>query len=481
MGRRLIYTLFPLAVLAACSAGPNPDSGSASPSSSRAEASSLADTSSIAETLGPAGSIEGQWQGQIEIPGQPLQVGVTFSETDGSYSGTFDVPTESVTGTPLAEVTFDGSAVGFTIAGIPGDPTFQGTFDGEKIDGSFSQSGQSFALNLTRGEAQAPARPQQPQPPFPYRSEDVTYAGDVTIAGTLTLPDGDGPFPAVLLVTGSGPQDRDEAIAGHKPFLLIADTLTRAGYAVLRVDDRGVGGTGGVLADATYDDLAGDIAAGLAYLRSRPDIKPDQVGLIGHSEGGSLAPYVAQKQQEKPDFVILMAGPAVTGKAVLIEQNKLIMAAAGATEEEIDDQVDFVTRYADLIIAGDFAAATDLARQRVTEAGGTEDMVPDTANVAMQSLLAYDPASALQALTVPVLAVYGGLDLQVPAEQSEPVLRQLLAGHPDATVQTLPNLNHLMQPATTGLPAEYAAIETTIDPSVLDLYVDWLRQRFPAG
>ena len=471
-GRRLGCTLVPLAMLAgACSAGTGADAGSGS----------AAPSSSLAQSAAQAGSIDGEWSGRIEIPGSPLDVGVTFADEAGTWTGTFDVPVQGLTGTPLTEVTVDGSTVSFAISGIPGNPTYQGQFDGEAIDGQFSQSGHSFPLELTRGAVEPAERPQEPTPPFPYRSEDVTYQGGVTIAGTLTTPEGNGPFPAVLLVTGSGAQDRDEAIAGHRPFLLIADTLTRAGYAVMRVDDRGVGGTGGVLADATYGDLAGDVAAGLQYLRSRPDINADAVGLLGHSEGGYLAPLVAQTQAEKPDFVILMAGPAVSGKAVLIEQNELIMTAAGASAQEVDDQVAFVTRYADLIIAGDFTGANDLARARVTEAGGSADLAPDTANEIMRSLLSYDPAPALQALTVPVLAVYGGRDLQVPPGQSEPVLRQLLAANPDATVQTFPNLNHLMQPATTGLPTEYATIETTIDPAVLDLYVSWLQQRFPAG
>ncbi len=462
MGRRLLYAFIPLAVLAsACTAG---------------SAGSGTESGSSNSTAGPE-SLAGPWHGRIEIPGTPLDVGVTLTD-DG---GTFDVPAQGVSGARLTGLTVDGSTVTFGIAGIPGNPTFSGELDGQSIAGTFSQSGQSFPLTLTRGAVPAAARSQEPQPPYPYRSQDVTYSGGVTIAGTLTTPDGDGPFPAVLLVTGSGAQDRDETIAGHKPFLLIADTLTRAGYAVLRVDDRGVGGTGGVLADATYADLAGDVSAGLAYLRSRPDIKADAVGLLGHSEGGYLAPLVAQTEPDKPDFVILMAGPAVSGKDILIEQNKLIMQAAGASQSEIDAQVDFVTTDADLIIAGDFAGATDLARQRVTEAGGNPDAAPDAANQSMRSLLSYDPAPALEALTVPVLAVFGGRDLQVPAEQNEPVMRQLLAGDPDATVQTMPNLNHLMQPATSGLPTEYSTIETTVDPSVLDLYVSWLQQRFPAG
>ncbi len=470
-GHKLARVLVPLAMVAgACSAGP----GTAPSATSTVTASS-----SAGDGTDPAGSIAGDWTGRIEIPGAPLAVGVTITGADGSYAGTFDVPVQGLTGAPLTDVTVTGTTVGFGISQIPGNPRFDGEFDGSRITGTFTQSGQAFPLDLSRGTVAAAARPQEPRPPFPYDTEDVSYSGGVTIAGTLTTPPGDGPFPAVLLITGSGAQDRDETIAGHKPFLLIADTLTRAGYAVLRVDDRGIGGTGGVLAEAGYDDLAADVAAGLQFLRARPEIKADAVGLLGHSEGGYLAPLVAQTQAQKPDFVVLMAGPAVSGRDVLIEQNKLIMAAAGATPQQTDDQVAFVTRYADLIIAGDYAGATALAREQVTKAGGDASLAPDTANENMRALLAYDPAPALSALTVPVLAVYGGRDLQVPPAQSEPVLRSLLAANPDATVQTFPTLNHLMQPATTGSPTEYAAIETTIDPQVLELYVSWLQQRFP--
>lgn len=470
-GPKLARVLVPLAMVAgACSAG--------SDTASSATATVMASSSS-GESAVPATSLTGDWTGSIEIPGAPLEVGVTLTGANGPDGGTFDVPVQGLTGAPLTDVTVNGSSVGFGITQIPGNPRFDGEFDGTRIAGTFTQSGQSFPLNLSRGTVAPAARPQEPVPPLPYRSEDVGYSGGVTIAGTLTRPDGDGPFPAVLLVTGSGAQDRNETIAGHQPFLLIADTLTRAGYAVLRVDDRGVGGTGGVLADADYDDLAGDVAAGLQFLRDRPDIKADAVGLLGHSEGGYLAPYVARTQAQKPDFVILMAAPAVSGRDVLIEQNELIMAAAGATPQQTEDQVAFVTRYADLIIAGDFAGATDLAQQQVAEAGGDASAAPDMANENMRALLTYDPAPALSALSVPVLAVYGGRDLQVPPAQSEPVLRSLLAANPDATVQTFPTLNHLMQPATTGSPTEYAEIETTIDPPVLELYVSWLQQRFP--
>lgn len=263
-----------------------------------------------------------------------------------------------------------------------------------------------------------PARPQEPKPPYPYRAEDVTYpSAKITLAGTLTLPDGPGPFPAVLMITGSGQQDRDETTAGHKPFLVLADALTRAGIAVLRVDDRGVGGSGGDLAESdtaassdtasAYDGLAADALAGVVYLTGRAEVDPRKVGLFGHSEGGCLAPLVAQRAGGAVAFVAMMAGPAVPG-----------------------------------------------------------------------ALAAYDPAPALSALAVPVLAFYGDKDLQVPPSQNEPAMRRLLAGKPDVTIRTFAGLNHLMQPATTGAPDEYGAIETTIAPEVLDLVTDWMKGRF---
>jgi uncharacterized protein len=343
------------------------------------------------------------------------------------------------------------------------------------------------AAPLVRGPLPAPARPQEPQPPFPYDSTDVSYrSGDLTLAGTLTRPAGDGPFPAVLLLTGSGPQDRDETIAGHKPFLLLADTLTRAGYAVLRTDDRGVGGSGGDLGQATYDDLTADALAGIAFLQGRPEVDRGRIGLLGHSEGGYLAPLVTQRAAGAVSFVVLMAGPAVTGEDVLALQNRMILEQAGAPPEQVQSQVGYIHELSRLLAAGDDDGARALSRARITEQAATlpEDQRPSPEEIeaqlpvspAFRAFVTYDPAPALAALDVPVLAFFGGKDLQVPPEQSEPAMRELLAGDPGATVRVLPGLNHLMQPAITGSPVEYGAIETTIAPEVLDLVTGWLRE-----
>ncbi|MGW0246942.1 alpha/beta hydrolase family protein [Nocardia goodfellowii] len=435
------------------------------------------------EESNPPEPTTGDWHGKIEIPGSPLELGVTFKD-DGT--ATIDIPVQGISAAQLKDVKSGRDGVEWAIADIPGDPKFKGRYDSgaDTITGDFTQSGQSFPLSLQRGKVAPLPRPQEPKPPFPYQSEDVSYRnGELAIAGTLTKPQGNGPFPAVLLITGSGPQDRNEELMGHKPFLLLADTLTRAGYAVLRADDRGVGGTGGKLDDANYDDLTADAAAGVNFLRGRAEIDKTRIGLLGHSEGGYLAPQVAARPDSGVAFVILMAGPSVSGRDVLIEQNRVLLGAAGESPEAIEKQVRFVAEWSQLLSSGDVAGAKAVQR-RHNETVPPEQRQPEAALDALNtrytgSFLAYDPAPALSALRVPVFAFFGSKDLQVPPSQSEQPMRDRLAANPDATVQTFPGLNHLMQPAQTGQPSEYTTIETTIAPEVLTLVTNWLTQRFP--
>lgn len=387
----------------------------------------------------------------------------------------------------------EGEQLTFAIQGVPGTPTFSGAVTGNTIAGEFRQSGQTFPFSLERGALEQ-ARPQEPKPPYLYREEEVTYKhGSITLAGTLTLPEGKGPFAAVLLITGSGAQDRNETIAGHKPFLVIADRLTRAGYAVLRVDDRGVGGSTDNLAQATYDDLAEDVLAGVAFLKGRPEINPDRIGLFGHSEGGSLAPLAASRSDDVA-FVILMAGPAVPGREVLLLQNRFLYESVGATEKTIDAQLVYLRRLIKLVEQRNYKAARELTRKRIEGEFATlpkaqrpsvaeqealvEAQVADIANPNFRSFVLYNPRPALKGLSIPVLAFYGGKDVQVIAEQNAPALRAALADDSDVTIRVFKNLNHLMQPAETGGLEEYGQIETTIAPQVLDLVVGWLKERF---
>lgn len=431
------------------------------------------------------------WTGRIEIPGSPLDVGVHITPDGGGLRGEIDIPTQGVTAMRLGDVRLDGSELTFTLPDVPGDTAYRGAVaaDGSAVDGGFTQGGRTFALVLHPGSA--PGRPQEPKPPFPYRAEDVTVdSGDVELAGTLTMPQGSGPFDAVVLITGSGAQDRDEQLFGHRPFLVLADALTRAGHAVLRVDDRGVGGSGGKLDDATYEDLTGDAVAGVEYLRGRAEIDPGRIGLLGHSEGGYIAPLVAQRTPVA--FVVLLAGPAASGEDVLILQNRTLLQAAGASPEQVEAQVASVREVIEALRAQAYAAVRELATNRIREqtASLPPDQQPSPEQIAVQAdatatpyyraFVVHDPAPSLRALDVPVLAFYGGKDLQVPATQSEPLLRQLLAGNQDATIRTLPELNHPMQPAVTGSVAEYGTIETTIAPEVLDTVTGWLAERFPS-
>lgn len=324
----------------------------------------------------------------------------------------------------------------------------------------------------------APVPPAEPPPPYAEVEVSVPR-GDVVLAGTLTLPPGPGPHPGVVLITGRGPHDRAER-GPHRPFHLLADTLARAGTAVLRTDDRGTGRSTGSLATATYDDLAGDALAGVALLRARPEVDPARVGLLGHSEGGYLAPLAATRGRGAA-FVVTLAGPAVPGADVLVEQSRRIRGLPGAGDDP-DGYAAFVESFTARLRAGDRDGARALAARVVAAVDPARP--PDRQRADVDALmerdrfLLHDPAPALRALRVPVLALFGGVDRQVAPEQNEGPMRALLAADPDATVRTLPGLNHQFQPSATGDPAEYATIPTTIAPEVLDVLTTWMDERF---
>lgn len=438
----------------------------------------------------------GNWQGTIDPGDLDLAVGLTFEDRDGIMQGAIQIPAQSFDGSvKISELTEDG--ITMVIEGIPGNPTFEGRLESDTISGSFSQGGMDTDFSLQRSDAAIDtSRPQDPSEPYPYRAEEVTYpSGDIEIAGTLTLPEGEGPFPTVILITGSGPQNRNEEIAGHRPFLVLADAITKAGFAVLRTDDRGVGGTGGNLEEANYDVLTNDVLAGLAFLKTRAEIDPGRIGLLGHSEGGYIAPLVASESDDVA-FVIMMAGPGVTGLEVLELQNRLLMAQAGASEEEIAGQITYLDNLADALNRDAFDEAKALTEAEIQKSfdAASEEERPDEASLAeimdaqtssvvtpyFKSLMLFDPQPYLKQLEVPVLAFYGSKDIQVDAEQSVGPLESALdeAGNTDVTIQVFDGLNHLMQPATTGGLEEYAKIETTIAPEVLELITGWLKERF---
>lgn len=442
-------------------------------------------------------AFEGHWEGAIQLPNGELQVRIDLGEQGGAWTGTIDIPVQGVTGAPLGGIAVGGGQARFKIQGVPGDPTFRGKLDDGRIAGTFTQGGTTFPFRLGREKVATPKRPQEPQPPFPYENEEVTYtSGGVKLAGTLTLPEGEGPFPAALLLTGSGAQDRDEALFGHRPFAVLADHLARHGIATLRVDDRGVGGSTGDLGQTTLQELAQDALAGVGFLRGRPEVAKGRVGLVGHSEGALVA-AIAANRSENVAFAVLLAGPGVPGHEILVRQGELLLKAQGVTGDDLKEFQKLQSAAIDLVRQGKQGPEAEAEARRLARgqlelltknqpmAAGDLDAAAEQAAKPLftpwfRSFVAYDPRPDLRAIGVPVLAINGALDLQVDPGQNLPAIEKALkeGGNPDVTVRRLEGLNHLLQPATTGAMDEYGRIETTIAPEALELVSGWLRERF---
>lgn len=430
----------------------------------------------------PAADLAGVWEGRISVGGQAIRI---VFRVDAAGNAVMDSPDQGARGIAVDRPTIEGGVVRFVVPVIHGQ--FEGTRsdDGQTLTGALSQGGVTLPLILTRTAATATlaARPQTPAPPFPYRGEAVVFdnasAPGVRLAGTLTLPEGAGPFPAAILITGTGPQDRDETIEGHKSFAIWADALTRRGVAVLRFDDRGVAASTGNFGAATGVDFASDVKAVFDGLVARPDIDPAKVGLIGHSEGATFA-HLAMEDGLSPAWLVTLAGPAVSGEETIQEQQRRIATAVGLPAEEVERTNALQRRVMAAVAANadDAGAVRRAVEPLLLESGLNPGDAARTAAVLSggwyRGMVAYDPADAIRGTRVPMLAVYGGKDVQVPADQNAPAIARL---KPDADVVVLPGLNHLFQPAETGLMAEYGQIETTLDPSVIRVVVDWVAAR----
>jgi hypothetical protein len=336
----------------------------------------------------------------------------------------------------------------------------------------------------------------------PYTSSDVTFpSGAITVAGTLTVPRAEGRVPAVVLISGSGAQDRDETVAGFKIFAVLADHLTRQGIAVLRTDDRGVGGTTGSTAASTSDDFAGDALAAVGYLKSRSEIDASRIGLCGHSEGGIVAPLAASRSTDVA-FIVLLAGPALTGERIMLAQAEAIARAQGAPPAAIEKNAAMQKRIFAAVRGGtmpalraelrqeglaQIAALPEAQRAAVGDPGAYIDRVLDAQLKAVSSpwfryFLDYDPVPALEAVRCPVLALYGEKDLQVvPLAGNRSALEAAMArsGNRELTVAVVPAANHLFQAAKIGIPGEYAALEKSFAPGFLDTLTAWIQARPP--
>lgn len=445
-------------------------------------------------------SIEGIWQGKLKIPGIELTIVFKISENpDGTLTATMDSPDQGATGIPVEEVIFIDNTLRLEVKSAGG--VFEGKVSEDflVIEGEWKQSGQTLPLTLKRvDKAVEILRPQVPKKPYPYIEKKVAYTNlkaGVKLVGILTLPSDKGVFPAVLLITGSGPQDRDETIYGHHPFLVLADYLTRQGIAVLRVDDRGVGESTGDFSQATSEDFASDVLAGVEYLKTCKEIDPKKIGLLGHSEGGLIAPIVAVKSPDVA-FIVLMAGPGLTGEEILYLQGALISRAMGVSEEDIIKKRQFNEKiFSVLIEEEDSEIAEERLRQMFEEdwekmSDEEKEQIGDSEvflEAQLQNLLSpwlkffltYDPKPTLSKVKCPVLAINGEKDLQVPPKENLSAIEEILkaGGNQSYTIKELPGLNHLFQTAQTGLPAEYVKIEETISPVALKIVGDWILEQ----
>ncbi|HEX3043766.1 MAG TPA: alpha/beta fold hydrolase [Bacillota bacterium] len=444
---------------------------------------------------GATSDISGTWLGALKVSGIEMRLVFKITKNaDGSLSSTMDSPDQGVKGIPVALTTFSDGKLQIEM------PIIQGSFDGvinsdgTEIAGEWKQ-GVSYPLTLKRTQVVEEARrPQEPKPPFPYHEEEVTYQNQtagIILAGTLTIPEGKGSFPAVIMVSGSGAQDRNETILNHKPFWVIADYLTRRGIAVLRVDDRGVGGSGGNLIQSTSSDLAGDALAGVEYLKKRKDINPKQIGLIGHSEGGIITPLAATRSKDVA-FIVMLAGPGLKGSDILLKQNELIIKASGGSDQDVAKQLDLLNSVFKILQETDPGVVKtkihELAEKTYNEMSDADKQASGNSSANLEAgllgmttpwfrfFIGYDPIPTLKKVTCPVLALNGSKDLQVPpAEDLAAIAAALKAGkNKDYTIKELPNLNHLFQKCTTGSPSEYGTIEETFSPDALKIMGDWI-------
>jgi len=441
--------------------------------------------------------ISGQWNGALKVQGTQLRLVFNVSKSANGLSSTMDSPDQGAKGIPTTNTSFENSILKIKIANAQIE--YEGTLGTDNIIiGTFKQGGQSYPMNLSKNaiEKEKILRPQEPTKPYPYYSEDILFENKnegFNLAGTLTLPKKDGVFPVVVLISGSGPQNRDEEILGHKAFLVLSDYLTKNGIAVLRYDDRGTALSKGDFKTATSADFATDVESAISYLKTRKEINKNKIGLIGHSEGGLIAPMVASKSKDVA-FIVLLAGPGLQGDQLLLLQQKLIGKASGVSEEDLRKNEIENKKAFDIVNKSPNQEQlnidlTKFIKKRLLDNPNPQKpaqmsdedfvklQVEQIANPWMQYFLKYNPVPTLEKVKCPVLAINGEKDLQVPPKENLEAIKKALAkgGNKKVTTKELPNLNHLFQECETGSPDEYATIEQTFSPTALTEILNWLQ------
>jgi len=443
-----------------------------------------------------AQDISGTWNGVLTVPSQELPIVFHINKKDGNYFTTMDSPAQGAKGLATDKTIFSNKELEITMSKLM--IVFKGSLKNDTIKGTFTQAGMEFPLKLTRGDYSFKSKSQEPLKPYPYLSEDISFknpsAGNIKLSGTLTIPENIENPPVVVLITGSGAQNRNEEILGHKPFLVLADHLTKKGIAVLRYDDRGFGDSEGNFDTATTYDFASDAEAAVAYLKTRKaTVDISKIGLIGHSEGGMIAPLIASKNSSI-SFIILLAGPGINGKDILLTQTRKAYELAGVTENEIK----LNEKYSDKIydICKNYKGKDskkqmiDLYHEMQKESTGLlkaqytdeiiEKSITQLTSPWMLEFIKFDPAEYLSKVKCPILAINGEKDSQVLSKVNLTAIKKSLeiATNKDITVMELKDLNHLFQTSKTGSFSEYGKNEETFSPKVLNIISDWINKRF---
>ena len=447
----------------------------------------------------PGEGVEGVWQGSIKVNAFELRLLFNIKRENDSWTGTMDSLDQNASGIPISEVQVEENVVTLKLKSIGG--AFQGEVNeaGSEINGEWKQGGQGRPLKILRIE-KAPdlSRPQDPKKPYPYNEEEVTFeneAAKIKLAGTLTFPKSGGPFPVAILVSGSGPQDRNESLMGHRPFLVLADHLTRNGIAVLRYDDRGVGKSEGRFSKALVKDFTSDALAAVRYLKGRPEFRGRPIGIVGHSEGGLVAPEAAV-QSSDVDFIVLLAGVGVPLQELLERQSADMIRVMGADEETIAKQAAIQqTLFEKLrtdsdsknlrpeILATIKTSIDELTPEQMKALGLSESQLEGQADMLLspwfRDLMQIDPRPTLAQVNCPVLAINGEKDVQVAFRENLSAIEKALkeGGNSDVTTQSFPDLNHLFQTCETGAITEYALIEQTFHPSALEVVSEWIKEK----
>ena len=396
--------------------------------------------------VNPTTALEGSWSGKLKVGAMSLTLVLHLEQADGYVKASLDSPDQGAKGISAYKEYLSDDSVAVKVETI--GATYRAKLKDGKLDGTFSQSGMTFPLELTKGVTEV-KRPQEPKAPYPYETEEVTFKNEkdgATLAGTLTWPVGYDKNakkkPMVLLfVSGSGQQNRDEELMNHKPFLVIADYLARNGIASLRYDDRATGkSTGGDVKNATSEDFARDAEAGLEFLRNKKAFS--KVGILGHSEGGTIAFMLGA--QKKVDFIVSLAGPSIKGDTLLAAQSNRILSFSG------------------------MPANVTVEKYRQTASAAKIPWLDWFTN--------YDPTDNIRQTRCPVFALNGNYDCQVISSLCLPAFQKLLPPSKKNLIKEYPGLNHLFQHSTTGLPTEYGSIEETISPEVLSDIAAWIKQ-----